>query len=254
MTLFSELYEQLSDKEKTFFGETLNLLLARNYLVYEREQDRPHYRFVEKHLELFRRYLEMARWSIHQVKQYEVIQLYNMDERNRRPFTLQETIMLFILRLLYDEKAGDLRLTDQVIISGQDIQEKYLALQVKNRLPAREDLQRILKLFSSFALLDLKKGQWKDPEAVFVLYRSLLLVMNSSDLDDLAQWLNEQAGAPENDAEEEPADEEGGWEETAAAAGDRLNDPPESPPAGAGAPENGSTKEVDSPGASADKD
>ena len=92
-----------------------------------------------------------------------------MDERNRRNFTLQETIFLFILRLLYDEKRRDLRLTQQVLVTGQEIQEKYLALQIKNRLPAREVMQRILKMFSSF-LLDLKRGHWMEPDAVYELY------------------------------------------------------------------------------------
>ena len=31
---------------------------------------------------------------------YSVIQLYNMDERNRRNFTCKETIFLVILRIL----------------------------------------------------------------------------------------------------------------------------------------------------------
>ncbi|MGI5876441.1 MAG: DUF4194 domain-containing protein [Dethiobacteria bacterium] len=193
MSSFEELHTELSDKEKQFFSETVNLLLARAYLVYERREDRHHYRFVEKHLELFRRYLEIARWSIHLVKQYGVIQCYNMDERNRRNFTLQETIFLFILRLLYDEKRRDLRLTQQVLITGQEIQEKYLALQIKNRLPAREVMQRILKLFSSFSLLDLKRGHWREPDAVYELYPSLLLVLNTGDLESLADWLKERA-------------------------------------------------------------
>ncbi|MGI6317618.1 MAG: DUF4194 domain-containing protein [Dethiobacteria bacterium] len=193
MSSFEELHTELTDKEKQLFSETVNLLLARTYLVYERQEDRRHYRFVEKHLELFRRYLEIARWSIHLVKQYGVIQCYNMDERNRRNFTLQETIFLFILRLLYDEKRRDLRLTQQVLVTGQEIQEKYLALQIKNRLPAREVMQRILKMFSSFSLLDLKRGHWREPDAVYELYPSLLLVLSTGDLESLADWLKERA-------------------------------------------------------------
>jgi len=144
---------------------------------------------------LFRRYLEVARWSVHLLKQYGVVQCYNMDERNRHNFNLQETIFLFILRLLYDEKRRDLRLTQQVIVTGQEIMEKYLALQIKNRLPAREVMQRILKMFNGFSLLDLKRGQWREPEAVFVLYPSLLLVLNTGDLESLAEWLKERAEA-----------------------------------------------------------
>lgn len=197
MSNFEELHAELTDKEKQLFSQTVNLLLARTYLVYERQEDRRQYRFVEKHLELFRRYLETARWSIHLVKQYAVIQCYNMDERNRRNFTLQETIFLFILRLLYDEKRRDLRLTQQVLVTGQEIQEKYLALQIKNRLPAREVMQRILKLFSSFSLLDLKRGHWREPDAIYALYPALLLVLNTGDLESLADWLKERATTAE---------------------------------------------------------
>lgn len=208
MSSFADLYTDLTDKEKQFFSETVSLLFARTYLVYEREEDRQHYRFVEKNLELFHRYLEMARWSVHLLKQYGVIQCYNMDERNRRNFTLQETIFLFILRLLYDEKRRDLRLTQEVLVTGQEIQEKYLALQIKNRLPAREVMQRILKLFRSFSLLDLKRGHWREPGAVYVLYPSLLVVLNTGDLESLADWLKERAASEAEGMEHQDDDEE----------------------------------------------
>ncbi|NMD43551.1 MAG: DUF4194 domain-containing protein [Firmicutes bacterium] len=203
MVRFEELYEQLSDKEKAFFSEMVNRLLARTFLVYEREEDRRGYRFVERHLSLFRWYLELAHWDLFHDRQLAVIQLYNRDERNRRNFSIQETIFLFILRLIYDDKRQELRLTDQVLVSGQEIQEKYLALGIRQRLPAREDMQRILRLFGRFSLLELRKGQWRDPEALYLLYPSLLMVLNTADLESLAEWLGEQAAWPEEDPEDE---------------------------------------------------
>ena len=201
MSNFTELYEQLTDKEKQQFSDTVNLMLGKTHLVYEREEDRRHYRFVEKNMELFTAYLEMARWSIHLQKQYGVIQLYNMEERNRYNFTLQETIFLVILRLLYDEKRRDLRLTQQVLVTAREIQEKYMALQIRRRLPSREDTQHILRLLSSFSLLDLKRGHWREPEAVYLLYPSLLLVVNPGDLDTLVEWLREQGEQEDGDIE-----------------------------------------------------
>ena len=195
MISFEEAYGELTDKEKELFSDTVNLLLGKTYLVYERVEDRRHYRFVEKHMELFQSYLELANWSVHLMKQYGVVQLYNMEERNRRTFTLQETIFLFILRLLYDEKKKTLNLTGNIAVTGQEIQEKYLALQIKNKLPAREVMQRVLKLFASFSLLELKKGHWRDPEAVYALYPSMLMVLDTGDLESLAQWLKERVAA-----------------------------------------------------------
>lgn len=204
MAQFEELHEQLSDKEKALFSESVNRLLARTFLVFEREADRRCYRFVERNLTLFRRYLDLARWDLFLDQQLAVLQLYNREDRNRRSFNLQETIFLFILRLLYDDRRRELRLTEQVFVTGREIQEKYLALGIKQRLPAREEMHRILRLFSNFALLDLKKGHWRDPEALYLLYPSLLLVLNLADLESLARWLSEQAAGAEED---ESADE-----------------------------------------------
>ena len=96
---------------------------------------------------------------------------------------------------------------DSVYVTGQEIQEKYLALGIRQRLPAREDMQRILRLFSNFSLLDLKRGHWRDPEALYLLYPSLLLVLNIADLESLADWLSEQAArAGEDEGEEDELD------------------------------------------------
>ncbi|GAW93202.1 DUF4194 domain-containing protein [Calderihabitans maritimus] len=185
-------YEEFTNKEKETFREAANLLLRQTFLVSEREADRPYYRFVERYLEVFTGYFLLSGWDLMHIKRLAVIQLYNRYEKNRYNFTLQETIFLFILRLLYEEKQRDLRLTQQVLVSGRDIQEKYMALQIRNRLPAQEDMQRILRLFNRFSLLDLKRGHWKETDAVYVLYPSLTLVLDITGMENLAQWIAEQ--------------------------------------------------------------
>ncbi|MDW7650359.1 MAG: DUF4194 domain-containing protein [Bacillota bacterium] len=184
-----ESYEEMTDKDREVFQETVNLLLRKTFLVYEREEDRAAYRFVEKHLSVIQGYLNLARWDLYHHKRLSLFQLYNREEKNRRNFSLQETIFLFILRLLYDEKQRQLRITQNVLVTGQEIQEKYLALKIRNRLPSREDMQRVLKLFSRYSLLDLKKGVWNEPDGVFVLYPSILAVLESEALEKLAEWL-----------------------------------------------------------------
>jgi hypothetical protein len=189
-----ELYQGMTDKDREMFQETVNLLLSKTFLVANRDEDRGSYRFVEKHLTVFQGYLNLAHWDLHHNKRLAVFQLYNRLEKNRRLFTLQETIFLFILRLLYDEKQRQLRITQNVLITGQEIQEKYLALKIRNRLPSREDMQRILKLFSRFSLLDLKKGTWNEPDSVFVLHSSLLVVLETETVENLAEWILENTG------------------------------------------------------------
>ena len=202
-----ELYTELTDKDKDLFQETVNLLLSKTFLVYDREEDRPSYRFAEKNISLFQGYLSLARWDLHHHKRLSVFQLYNQLEKNRRPFTLQETIFLFILRLIYDEKQRELRITENVLVSGQEIQEKYLALKIRNRLPSREDMQRILKLFQRFSLLDLKRGVWNEPDSIFVLYASVLVVLDTGAVESLADWILDKAGQAGLEGLEEGGDD-----------------------------------------------
>lgn len=182
-------YEEFSNKDKDTFSKAANLLLSQNFLVYEREEDRLCYRFVERYLDIFSAYFFLSGWDLHHNKRFSVLQLSNRYGRNRYHFTLQETIFLFILRLLYDEKLQSLRLTREVLITGEEIQGKYMALEIKNRLPARDDLEKALKLFSGFSILDLKRGQWKDPDAVYLLYPVILLVVDVPSVERLAEWI-----------------------------------------------------------------
>ncbi|WP_027363916.1 DUF4194 domain-containing protein [Desulfotruncus alcoholivorax] len=193
-------YEEFSNKDKDTFSKAANLLLSQNFLVYEREEDRVFYRFVERYLDIFSEYFSLSGWDLNHNKRFSVLQLYNRYGRNRYHFTLQETIFLFILRLLYDEKQNALRLTREVLISGEDIQGKYMALEIKNRLPARDDLEKALKLFSNFSILDLKRGQWKDPDAVYLLYPTILLVVDVPSVERLADWI--RAGESKGDKED----------------------------------------------------
>lgn len=201
-------YEELSNKDKDTFSKAANLLLGQSFLVYEREEDRLFYRFVERYLDIFSEYFFLSGWDLHHNKRFSVLQLYNRYGRNRYRFTLQETIVLFILRLLYDEKQQALRLTQEVLISGEEIQGKYMALEIKNRLPARDDLEKALKLFSSFSILDLKRGQWKDPDAVYLLYPSILLVVDVPSVERLADWIrtSESKGDKEDALDRDQAD------------------------------------------------
>ena len=198
-----EEFEALTDKDKQTFEEVANLLFSKTFLVYSRDEDRAHYRFVERNLGIFQGYFSLAKWQLYQDKALAVMQLYNTLEINRRRFNLQETLFLFILRLLYDEKQQELRLSQQVMISGHEFTAKYMALQIKNRLPARDDLQRILRLFSRYSLLDLKNGAWAESDAVFVLHPSLLLVLNTPNVITFTDWLSESAmeGGEENYAD-----------------------------------------------------
>ncbi|AGL03220.1 DUF4194 domain-containing protein [Desulfoscipio gibsoniae] len=186
-------YEVMAEKEKHFFKECTNTLLAQTYLVAKRKKDLPLYRFCERRFDLIKNYLLLSGWQLNHLKAQGVISVHNQLDNNRHKFVLSDTLFLFIIRLLYDEKVKELNLTQQVIINNRDIYEKYVALNIKQRLPAQDEYTRTLKLFQNHSLVELVSGGWTDYDATIVLYPSLIVAVSNRALDKITEWLQAKA-------------------------------------------------------------
>ena len=58
-------------------------------------------------------------------EEYGVVQLTNPQNYNRYNMKLFESVLLLILRILYDEKRRELSTTEEVIVNVGDIHEKF---------------------------------------------------------------------------------------------------------------------------------
>lgn len=84
-----------------------------------------------------------------------VIQLTNPQNYNRVNLKLMESVILLILRVLYDEKKRELSISDEVIVNLGDIQDKFLSLQIRDRMIDKTTMRNSLSLFRRFQLIEL---------------------------------------------------------------------------------------------------
>lgn len=185
-----EKYSNLTEKDKIMFQDCANRLLAHSILVSKREEDKPFYRFCERHIEIFKEYFSMSGWELNNSNN-RVITLKNKYGRNRIQLNLSESIMLFVLCKLYYEQSAELRLTRDVHITPLEVREQYMALQISHRLPAQEAVKRMLKMFSKHSLIDLVQGDWGSESAIITIYDSITEVMTVQIIDAIAKWINE---------------------------------------------------------------
>lgn len=136
-------YEQLTHTEKEQFILTANQLLSKTFIIrdkYSPKEKRlklnPDYRFIERHLELFRRYLRLSGWELEKDNNYGVIALYNRFELNCFHLNKRTTIILYILRLIYEEKREKLTLKREITTNVGEVVGKMINLGLidKNRL------------------------------------------------------------------------------------------------------------------------
>lgn len=186
-----EEYQQLLEKDKQMFRDTINRLMSQTYLLYKKETDKPYYRFISKYPNIFTSYLEMSGWKIFFFKDISVISISNQSGLNRRQLNLSQTVFLLILRLLFEEKQKELSISKEILITNEDVYEKYLALKIKNRLPNSDEYQRTLKFFARHSLIELKRGNWHEPDSVIELYPSILLAIPVQAIEMYNKWIEE---------------------------------------------------------------
>ena len=105
---------------------------------------------------------------------------------------MDESIALLILRLLYEEKAGEVTLHGERTVLSEDFMEKLRAL--SDRRPKKTHTERILKRFQTLRLIRLL-GAPTDPESVIVLYPSIPFALDGFAIEDLHAKLESYASA-----------------------------------------------------------
>ena len=135
--MFEEAFEKLNLTEQEAFRRIVNWLLAHTYLLqgtyaFEDNMNRtnPDYLFVERNFELFQDYLEYAGFHLERDSNYGVIFLSSSYEFNRVKLDKATTLMLYVLRLIYEEEREKLSLSRDIFTTTGDLVHKMLSLGV----------------------------------------------------------------------------------------------------------------------------
>ena len=143
-------YDRFSLTDKENFARIVNLLLSHTFLLVEEYDFREgisrvnkDYLFVERNYELFRQYFEMAGFGLSRDSHYGVISLSSRFDGTRVRLDKLSTIMVYALRLIYEEGRENLTLTKEVILTTGDLVHKLINLgAVKKKPSANKEVQK----------------------------------------------------------------------------------------------------------------
>lgn len=180
---------ELPSADRENFTRLCNKLLNTGFLCKKKTGSRKDYYFIQKHREIFRNYLSVLGYDLEIHEEYSVIQLINRLNYNHYRLKLYDTIILIILRILYDEKKRELSLADDVIVSVGEIQEKYQALKIRNGLIDKTTMNNALMLFKRFQLLDTLDKDLTLEDSRLLLLDSLILAVRIQDIKEAFEKL-----------------------------------------------------------------
>jgi hypothetical protein len=174
-------FEGMLQKDRDEFRRVCNKLMSICFIVRRNEATKSDFYFIQRWKQVFERYLEVLGYTLEINDEYGVIQLVNRENYNHLNLKLNDSIILLILRILYDEKKRELSLTDVVVNLG-DIQEKYISLKIREKQIDKTTMNNALRLFKRFNLVELLDRDLMQEESRVIIYDSILMAVRVEDI------------------------------------------------------------------------
>lgn len=190
------------------FKRVCNKLMGICFIVKKNEQTKKDYYFILRQRKVFEQYLGVLDYDLEINEEYGVIQLVNRENYNHVHLKLNDSIVLLILRILYDEKKRELSVSDVVVNVG-DIQERFLSLEIRDKQMDKTTLNNSLRVLRRYNLIELLDRNLTEEDARILIYDSILMAVRVDDIRRVSDMIDKyrKGGAAQNEtASEDPAD------------------------------------------------
>lgn len=178
------------------FRRVCNKLMGVCFIVKKNEQTKKDYYFIQRHRKTFEEYLGVLNYDLEINEEYGVIQLVNRENYNHVHLKLNDSIVLLILRILYDEKKRELSVTDVVVNIG-DIQERYLSLKIRDKQMDKTALNNSLRVLRRYNLIELLDKNLTEEDARILIYDSILMAVRVDDIRKVSALIDKyRKGGP----------------------------------------------------------
>lgn len=203
-----DLLENMLQRDKDDFKRICNKLLSQCFLCRASGAGRADFYFVSKYKKEFQEYLSVLGYRLEINEDEGVIQLTNPQNYNRLNLKLFESVILLILRVLYDEKKRELSVSDEVIVNLGDIQDKFLSLQIREKMIDKTTMRNALHLFRRFQLIELLDKDLGNEDSRILIYNSIMMAVRIEDIKQAYEKLElyRKGKAADEKTEENEAD------------------------------------------------
>lgn len=192
--------EGMLQKDRDEFSRVCNRLLSNCFLCKGNASNRADYYFVLRHKDRFSEYLSICGYRLEINEEYGVAQLTNPHNYNRLHLKLYESIILLIFRILYDEKKRELSVSDEVIVNAGDVHDKFLSLQIRDKVIDKTAFRNAVSTLRRFNLIETLDKDLSNEEARIIIFDSILMAVRVEDIEKAyAKLLNYRKGVKENE-------------------------------------------------------
>lgn len=185
-----DFFEGMSQRDIGQFRRACAHLLGMCFICKKNEDTKADYYYILRQKEAIEEYLDVLGLALEINEQYGVVQLVSREGLGHLNLRLADSIVLLILRILYDEKERELSLTDVVVNVG-DIQEKYLSLKIREKQLDKTTLNNALRTLKRYNLIGLLDRDMSQEDARILIYDSILMAVRTDDIRKVSDMVDQ---------------------------------------------------------------
>lgn len=182
----------LSEKARRDVPRVINRLLGQTFLYQDVASDKDDYYFVHRHRRVFEDLLGISGFSLLHDDYHRIFQVVSEYSYSRARYRLDHTLMILVLRKLYDEKVERLSLANDPVVTIAEVREEYRTITGKERILGVTQYKELLTRLRAMGLIDTLDGRIIDVrngEGRLRLRGSVRLILPVQTADEMEAWV-----------------------------------------------------------------
>lgn len=182
----------LPEKARREVPRVMNRLLGQTFLYQEDESNKEDYYFVHRHRSVFTSLLSVSGFRLLHDDYHRIFQVVSDFGYCRQRYKLAESLMIVILRKLYEEQAEDLSLAKDPVVTVGQLREEYRTITGKERDLGIGQYEAILRRLRRLGLIEPVDGRSldvRDSELRLRLRGSVKMILPVQTAEEMEAWL-----------------------------------------------------------------
>ena len=199
--MFSEEFLKIPASDQSEFSTVINKLLLKGFIVRDVFDTKekiirinPDYRFIERYYDIINEYLKYSGWFIEKDYVLGVVALININNENRIRLDRETSLVLFTLRLIYENEKNESNTTTQAIYlttPGLLKMMKHYGIPLQNKNITRRGLARSLTIKSNHNKISKVSGSYDEGNVSFYILPSIVYAVNNDKIVAMSNALDQ---------------------------------------------------------------
>ena len=207
--MFENEFDKLTNGEQNEFARVVNTLLLKSFIVRDVFDSKEKtmrinsdYRFIERYFDLISDYLKYTGWMMEKDVLNGVIALYNTNEQNRLRMDRETSLLLFVLRLIYETEKNESSQTGESIYITTPILLKTMidhGITVTGKRMSGRLFAKSLRFLANHNVIAKVSGSYDEGNVAFYILPSIIFAVDNQKIKAMSEALEKMKAGEEDE-------------------------------------------------------